>query len=348
MLPPGRAASAARAHLGRLGLSIPGILGERAAYAGLHRNGPLSCGGAFRMLPAPDGWLGLSLARPSDLDLVPALVEEEADDPWSAVAAWASRTPVATASERLRLLGMPGGTVCDPAAGARPGVTTTTLGQARPVRAPLIVDLTSLWAGPLCAHLLGLRGARVVKVESRTRPDGARRGQAAFFELLHRGQESLTLDLDADIAELKALIDSADVVLEASRPRALLQLGIIAEDAVAAGTSWVSITARGRSHDAIGFGDDVAASAGLVIWDDGAPLPVGDALADPLAGIAAAVAAHEALRSGEARLIDVSMVDVAAETLGASPEHEVIRRDDAWWVEHDGGAVRIEAPQRRP
>ena len=40
---------------------------------------------------------------------------------------------------------------------------------------PLVVDLSALWAGPLCAHLLGLAGARVVKVESLGRPDGARR-----------------------------------------------------------------------------------------------------------------------------------------------------------------------------
>src|ERR1700710_886687 len=48
-----------------------GLLGERAAIAGFHRAGPWSCGGAFRALRTSDGWLGLSLARPSDLDAVP-------------------------------------------------------------------------------------------------------------------------------------------------------------------------------------------------------------------------------------------------------------------------------------
>jgi hypothetical protein len=48
----------------------------------------------------------------------------------------------------------------------------------------------------------------------------------------------------------------------------------------------------------VGFGDDVAASAGLVVADGGDLLPVGDALADPLAGTAAAVAAMGALAFG--------------------------------------------------
>ena len=43
----------------------------------------------------------------------------------------------------------------------------------------MVVDLSSLWAGPLVGHLLLRAGARVVKVESTTRPDGARRGSHA-------------------------------------------------------------------------------------------------------------------------------------------------------------------------
>src|SRR4029453_19173112 len=98
-------------------------------------------------------------------------------------------------------------------------------------RPPLVVDLSSLWAGPLCAHLLGLQGARVVKVESTGRPDGARRGPAAFFDLLHGGPRGVARDLrdPAGAACLRRLLAAADVVVEASRPRALRQLGIEAE-----------------------------------------------------------------------------------------------------------------------
>ncbi|MEZ0077142.1 CoA transferase [Planotetraspora sp. GP83] len=33
----------------------------------------------------------------------------------------------------------------------------------RPLKGLLVVDFSALWAGPLCAHLLGLAGARIVK-----------------------------------------------------------------------------------------------------------------------------------------------------------------------------------------
>jgi crotonobetainyl-CoA:carnitine CoA-transferase CaiB-like acyl-CoA transferase len=174
------------------------------------------------------------------------------------------------------------------------------------------VDLTSLWAGPLCARLLRCAGADVVKVESVHRPDGARSGSPSFFDLLNGGSEQVSLDFHAPagVAHLRALINDADVVLEASRPRALAHLGIEAGDVVRAGTTWLSITARGRESHWVGFGDDIAAGAGLLA-QSGAPLPAGDALADPLAGVHAAVAVAAALTSDRAWLLDLSMHDVA-------------------------------------
>jgi hypothetical protein len=349
VLPPGNAATVVREQLGALGIAVPGLLGERAAYAGLRRNGPWSCGGAMRVLPTADGLLALSLPRASDLELLPALVEAEVTDPWATAATWAIRTPTADAVARVGLLGLAGGAVSALPEAPRPGVVATALGTRRPsTERPLVVDLTSLWAGPLCAHLLGLRGARVVKVESRHRPDGARRGPADFFALLHRGHEQVHLDFGGDLDVLRDLVREADLVLEASRPRALRHLGLVAEDVVAAGTSWLSITARGRASDRVGFGDDVAASAGLVHHDGGDVLPVADALADPLAGVAAASAAADALAAEEARLVDVSMWHVAAATRGDVPEHDVTRSGGAWWVECAAGRYAVREPRTRP
>jgi crotonobetainyl-CoA:carnitine CoA-transferase CaiB-like acyl-CoA transferase len=250
--------------------------------------------------------------------LLPALTCGEISDPWRDVTAWAAVTTTAEAQERIHLLGLAGGRIpLEPGAPAdRPAVITTPLGDRRPSGGPVtVVDLTSLWAGPLCAHLLGRTGARIIKVESPDRPDGARFGTPAFFAELHAGHELLSLNLRSDTDSLRALIAGADLVLEASRPRALAQLGIDAAEVVAGGTSWLSITARGRGSNTIGFGDDVAACAGMVVWEEDAVLPVGDALADPLTGVRAAVAALDALSSDEARLIDVSMLHVVAETL---------------------------------
>ena len=60
------------------------------------------------------------------------------------------------------------------------------------------------------------------------------------------------------------------------------------------------------------FGDDAAVSGGLVCGGDDAPVFCGDAIADPLTGLAAAVAVAESLRSGGGELIELSMSAVAA------------------------------------
>jgi crotonobetainyl-CoA:carnitine CoA-transferase CaiB-like acyl-CoA transferase len=101
------------------------------------------------------------------------------------------------------------------------------------------------------------------------------------------------------------------------------QFGIHAEGVIAGGTTWASITAYGRSgprSNHVGYGDDVAATAGLVVRDNGVPMPCGDAIADPLAGVHAAVAIAAALLHDDAFLIDVSMYDVAAAALELKDE----------------------------
>ena len=332
----------------------PELLGERAAITGLQRNGPWSCGGSFRLWPTLDGSFGLSLPRADDLDLVPALVMHDVPgDHWSAVAAWARTCTTSEAVERAVLLGL----ACAGLPLAEPvrGPVELAYGGRRTVirERPRVVDLTALWAGPLCAHLLGLTGAEVIKVESTRRLDGARSGPAAFFDLLHGGHRMVALDLTQaeGVASLRALIAEADLVLEASRPRAMSQLGISAAQVVETGTSWLSITAQGRSSNAVGFGDDVAAGAGLVVADAHDLLPCGDALADPLAGVAAAVAATSLLLTDRAALVDVSMHHVAldaARSTGPEP-HQVVLRDGQWWVEAESGDFPVAAPHaRRP
>ncbi|MCW2830555.1 MAG: hypothetical protein JWP31_1247, partial [Aeromicrobium sp.] len=270
------------------------------------------------------GSVALSLARPTDLDLVPVLVGDDVEgDLWDAVAAWAARSDPDDAIGWARTLGLPAAAVPDaPLATGRPPVDAVRGAPRAPVTgAARVLDLTSLWAGPLAARLLGLAGADVVKVESRARPDGARRGPAPFFDLLHAGHRSIALDLDDpdDRHTLRLLAEASDVVLEASRPRALRQLGLVAADLVAAGVTWASITAYGRDVDEgmrVGFGDDVAASAGLVAGPPGRPLFCGDAIADPLAGVTAAAAVASALASPHAWLLDVSMHDVCRVVAG--------------------------------
>ena len=114
---------------------------------------------------------------------------------------------------------------------------------------------------------------------------------------------------------------SARAATTGSRPRALAQFGIEARAAAAAGATWVSLTAHGREGEAgtrIGFGDDAAVAAGLSAamragW--GESVFAGDAIADPLTGIIAALAAFAILRGGGGALVGVSLASTVAHAL---------------------------------
>ena len=305
------------------------LLSVRAALLGLGRGGTTSCGGGCRLLRTDDAWIAVSLVRPDDIEAVPAWLEcgpvpAPTEAMWDAVATAVAPKDAADVVERGILLGLPIALVGG--APARPPVDATALGVAA-ARADLdglrVVDLTSLWAGPLCGDLLARAGALVTKVESLARPDGARRGPVAFFDLLNGHKRSVALDLTAerDRTQLAALVASADVVLEASRPRALEQLGLSASDVVASGGPqvWVSITGYGRGgagSERVAFGDDAAAGGGLVADEMGQPRFCGDAIADPLSGLSAFDACVEALESGGRWLLDVSMSAVAGSMAG--------------------------------
>lgn len=359
------AALAALAAPGALtGLRGARLLGERAAIAGHSRNGATSPGGSCRLLDAADGALALNLAREDDWSLLPAWLEADVAADWDALARAVRGRGVAELVGRGRLLGLavaaevsPGACASwfevAPCGGRAPGG-----GLSRPAAGPpLVIDLSSLWAGPLCGDLLRRLGARVVKVESVARPDGARRGPPAFFGLLNAGKACVALDFGTarGRAQLRALIERADIVIEASRPRALRQLGLDAERLVRErpGLTWLSITGYGRApdvEDAVAYGDDAGVAAGLsglMRAATGLPLIAGDAVADPLTGLHAALAAW-AMHRGGGGLVSVALRDVVAQGLAfAMPSSpEALRLRQAEWTamaRAHGGAMRPRA-----
>ena len=361
LVPPGRAATRARELADRIAALTEGtahpvrvdggrLLSERAAFTGHTRRGRISAGGSCQLLPTADGWAAVSCARPDDPLLLGALLGAELPtDPWPAVAGRVRHYTGDGLAERAELLGIAAAPVRHP---APPPLASTPL-AARAVDGLLVVDFSALWAGPLCAHLLGLAGARVVKVETPHRPDGARYGNPDFYRLLHAGHRSVVLDPDepAGRRAITALVEAADIVIEASRPRALAGFGLDAHAAVAAGATWISITAAGRASNRVGFGDDVAASAGLVAlgaWDE--PVFCGDAIADPLTGVTAAALALTAPADGSGMLWDVAMADAVAATLDPEPAGlapPARRAGDAWVVDTAEGPVPVAAPHRR-
>ena len=319
------------------------LLGERAMLGGFCIPSCVSAGGGCRLYDAIDGMVALNLARPTDRELLPALLETEtfdvADD--ETVIGLIRARDADRLVSRGRALGLaiaaenegaPAEVAC--------GLMTRGLPAPAPTRsAPRVLDLSALWAGPLAAHLLWLAGAEVIKVESRARPDAMREGDGQFFALLNQGKASVVLDFATAEGRdaLLSLIARSDLVIEAARPRALAQLGIDADAIVQAtpGLSWLTITGHGAEGEAanwVGFGDDCGVAGELsaaLRAASGRPGFVGDAIADPLTGIRAAGAAWQGWASGRGGRIGLSMRGVVAEALAEARSENAAALDRA-------------------
>jgi len=300
------------------------VLDARAPWMQLAPPGERSANGSCRMVQACDGWLAVNLPRDDDLASVSAWIADDvADDPWPAIRAAARRAPADRLAEDGQRLGLPVARVGSVRA-AGPGVTLHRFAAgrpdpAKPRRRPKVIDLSSLWAGPLCGALLAQAGAAVVKVESVGRPDAARLSTPGFFAALNGAKAHIALDLrdPRDLARLQEMIAASDVLITGARPRAFDQLGLSPQAVFAAnpGLVWTAITGYGwtgsDSHK-VAFGDDAAAAGGLVRWRDGKPRFMGDALADPLTGLAAAAGTLRALAQGGGLMVDAAMAATAA------------------------------------
>jgi CoA-transferase family III len=311
--------AAAVGHRMRIAIDATGLLTGRAALLGLTRGGRVSAGGATRLLAARDGWCAITLSRPDDVSAVPALLQADdaPADPWPALQRWAATRPVSAITERTGLLDIPAAALGE-AAAASPRIRRmgSRAHAGEPARL-LVADLSSMWAGPLCGQLLARAGATVVKVESPRRPDGTRDGDRAFFDWINGEKLSYCLDFDGQADELRELLAVADIVIEGSRPAALARRRLGPDDiAPRAGRIWLRISGYDDPRPA--FGDDAAVAGGLVGTAVDGPVFCGDAIADPLTGLDAALATVESLGRGGGELIHVSMAAVAA-TYAALP-----------------------------
>lgn len=293
------------------------IIAGRAGLLGQRPRDRISAGGATHLMQSRDGWCALTLSRADDVDAVPAMLEVDTvgRDPWPALHRWVGERESAEVTGRGRLLGLPvaalGETRAEPPRVHPFGAATSARGPS----GLLVADLSAMWAGPLCGLLLARAGATVVKVESTSRPDGARSGPPEFFDWMNGEKLSYSFDFD-DPSGLRNLLAAADVVIESSRPAALARRGLGPTDVKPRdGRVWVRITGHGADEERgnwVAFGDDAAVSGGLVCGSDAAPVFCGDAIADPLTGLEAAVAVAQSLRGGGGELIELSMSAVAA------------------------------------
>ncbi len=184
--------------------------------------------------------------------------------------------------------------------------------------------------------LLADLGARVVRVD----PPGGPRWHDNANAALHRGKESIVLDLhDADdLATARQLTAGADIVIESFRPGVMAAFGLDAEAILAANPAAIvcSIPGFGASDprsQSPAWEGVVAAAAGLYIYPGSTPMNyAGDRTKDPYftaipqaSSFAAAVAAHSIMaalvareRFGIGQAVEVPLFDSTFELIGAS------------------------------
>jgi crotonobetainyl-CoA:carnitine CoA-transferase CaiB-like acyl-CoA transferase len=199
-----------------------------------------------------------------------------------------------------------------------------------------ILDFTAFLAGPMCTQYLASLGADVVKVESTQRPDPMRFSvrvdasvdhwyeQGAIFQSANLNKRSVTLDLsDARGRDLALrLAARSDVVVENFTPRVMEQFDLSYDDLRGVNPRIIMVRMPGFGlegpwRDRPGFAasmEQVSGLAWITGYTDGLPSIPG--ICDPLAGMHAAFAVLTALehrtRTGEGQLIELAMIDLAA------------------------------------
>tara|TARA_X000000368_G_scaffold260645_2_gene206163 strand:+ start:4904 stop:6115 length:1212 start_codon:yes stop_codon:yes gene_type:complete len=286
------------------------LIVERAPLLGHRGWGETSAGGSCRLIRTSDTTLAVNLPREEDVSSVSAWLQTEVEhDIWNVIQSHAMNNSSRTLLQRAKLLGLAVSEV-----GEAKDMTinvTQKFSKGAYSRPPKVVDLSSMWAGPLCSWFLMRSGAEIKKIESTKRPDRGRIKQTPFFQRLNKGKEIIAIDFGSkrDRGQLQNSIREADIIIESSRPRAMENLGISAEEEVDRGAIWCSITGYGRKQNPnrVGFGDDAAAAGSLLAKVNKSLWFVGDASADPLTGATAAALTHGLWFAGSSGLIDISL-----------------------------------------
>ncbi len=185
-----------------------------------------------------------------------------------------------------------------------------------------ILDFSSLLPCPFAADLLAVLGARVIKIESPSRPDPARAFGTglAYHEVNHR-KELVWLDLkvDADRQKLYQLVEKADAGIEGYRPEVKQRLGIDFKTLQKYNPKFVLCSASGfhadgpRSHRA-GHDLNFVALSGildLTRGSDGKPVipgvPLGDIAVAYTAALRLLAAVFAARQTGKGDHVQVTI-----------------------------------------
>ncbi|HEV8669550.1 MAG TPA: CoA transferase [Candidatus Limnocylindria bacterium] len=199
-----------------------------------------------------------------------------------------------------------------------------------------VVEIATLFAGPLAATFLGDLGADVLKIEHPRQPDPARHhgpsknGIGLWWKVIGRNKRLATLDLSsADGQRLfRRIASGVDVVIENFRPGTLERwdLGYDRLEAENPGLILARVTGFGQfgpyAHRP-GFGtiaEVMSGFAALTGEPDGPPTLPPFGLADGVAALALAYGVMAALearrRSGHGQVVDLALIEPLLFLLG--------------------------------
>jgi itaconate CoA-transferase len=214
-------------------------------------------------------------------------------------------------------------------------IMTAAPAGTSPLSGITVLALEQAIAAPLCTRHLADLGARVIKIEQPGTGDASRhydgvvRGLAAHFVWLNHGKQSAALDLTepSDLTVFTALLERSDVLVSNLAPGALGRLKLAPEELARNYPRLIIVDISGygrggpldhkRAYDLL-----VQAEAGscAITGLPGQPaksgIPVADIGTALYAYSSVLAALYERERTGRGAVIEVAMLDVAAEMMG--------------------------------
>ncbi len=199
-----------------------------------------------------------------------------------------------------------------------------------------VIELATLFAGPLTATFLGDYGASVIKIEHPRQPDASRGhgptkdGIGLWWKVIGRNKRTMTLDLSTADGQaiLVQLAARADVLIENFRPGTLERWNLGYERLAAEnpGLVFARVTGFGQVGPYArrpGFGTLAEAMSGFAALTgepDGPPTLPPFGLADGIAALATAFAIMTALEarraSGRGQVVDLAIIEPILWLLG--------------------------------
>jgi crotonobetainyl-CoA:carnitine CoA-transferase CaiB-like acyl-CoA transferase len=209
------------------------------------------------------------------------------------------------------------------------GPATNDVPSERPLEGLRVVEVGQYTTAPLCTRHLAHLGAEVIKIEkpggdeSRTYPPKTGDRSEAYC-LSNADKRSMVLDLQSaeQVKVLKALLGTADVLVENTKPGTLAKFGLSPADVAAINPSLVYCAISGFGSDSMysdrpGFDTVIQATSGFMsaVNPGGLPLKSGISTSDLMGAQTGIVAILGALehrdRTGRGQYIDLSMQDVS-------------------------------------